>query len=935
MAKTSKFLCLLLAAILVISVFAPLAVYADPAKTYTVSYRTGKWASENDTKDVVKEEGVDLTLEGAMYTCDPYGKVQIGWAIEDDTGTKVYELGGTYTLDQDIILYPAWKSVPTCTIQYHYDIWSDGSLIQNVAKIIGKDKTLEGALYTRQGGYAQKGWTTENNSGRKDYDLGATYTGDTDIILYPYFEKACTIQYHYDSWSDGSLVKDVTKTVGEDITLEGALYTRQGGYVQKGWTTENNSGRKDYDLGATYTGDTDIILYPYFEKLETVTIQYHYDTWSDGSLIQDATKTVGEDITLEGALYTRQGGYVQTGWTTENNSGRKDYDLGATYTVDEAIILYPYFSKTVPIHYSYDCWSVESTTKDVTKIVGEDLTLEGILYTRQGNYVQDGWTTESNSGRKDYELGGVYTGDEEITLYPYFKETTGVTYTVSYRTGKWPAENDTKDVIKQEGVDLILEGAMYTCPTYGKKQIGWAIEDDLGTKVYELGGTYTLDEDVILYPAWAPLETYTVSYRTGKWPAENDTKDVIKQEGVDLILEGAMYTCDAYGKVQIGWAIEDDLGTKVYELGGTYTLDQDITLYPAWESVSTCTIQYHYDVWSDGNLIKDVKKIIGMDKALEGILYTRQGGYVQDGWTTENNSCRKDYELGAIYAGDTDIVLYPYFKKIAVCKVRYRNDGYSEGDFSLDVEKAVDQDLTLEGKLYQRRGGYIQDGWTTTKGGEKEYELGGTYSGGTDLTLYPHYAVTKTLNIRYEYTAVCKGNLIKDVTKTVGEDITLEGILYEREGDYVQDGWSKTKDGRKDFDLGATYSDDLEITLYPHFASLGNCTITYHYDKFCREDLIIDVEKKAGEPIRLKGAIFTTPYNRVQDGWSTEDDGPKVYELGETINENLDMTLYPHWKITGPHTGDPGILPWVILMVAAAGAAVFFEITKKKSCEKA
>lgn len=69
--------------------------------------------------------------------------------------------------------------------------------------------------------------------------------------------------------------------------------------------------------------------------------------------------------------------------------------------------------------------------------------------------------------------------------------------------------------------------------------------------------------------------------------------------------------------------------------------------------------------------------------------------------------------------------------------------------------------------------------------------------------------------------------------------------------------------------------------------------------------------KNAGEPITLKGAIFTR-LGYEQTGWSTTDGGAKEYDLGESYTDDADVTLYPVWaQITGGgirYKGSDGVM---------------------------
>lgn len=72
----------------------------------------------------------------------------------------------------------------------------------------------------------------------------------------------------YNAGKDGKGdTKTVNKVKADDLTLENALFTRDG-YTQIGWATEDG-GKKVYELGEKYTEDKAITLYPVWEKNTT------------------------------------------------------------------------------------------------------------------------------------------------------------------------------------------------------------------------------------------------------------------------------------------------------------------------------------------------------------------------------------------------------------------------------------------------------------------------------------------------------------------------------------------------------------------------------------------------------------------------------------------------------------------------------------------
>jgi len=203
-----------------------------------------------------------------------------------------------------------------------------------------------------------------------------------------------------------------------------------------------------------------------------------------------------------------------------------------------------------------------------TKTHGVALNLPSETFTRTG-YTQTGWAA-SDGGTKAYDLGGEYTADAAVTLYPFW---TINTYAVTYNAGA----NGAGSVFPQDktyGESLVLSTSTYTRTGY--MQTGWA-ESDGGAKAYDLGGEYTADEAVTLYPFWA-VDTYAVTYSAGE-NGEGSIAAGTKTYDAALTLSSETFTRTGY--TQAGWS-ESDGGAKAYDLGGEYTANAAVTLYPFW-----------------------------------------------------------------------------------------------------------------------------------------------------------------------------------------------------------------------------------------------------------------------------------------------------------------------------------------------------------------
>ena len=122
--------------------------------------------------------------------------------------------------------------------------------------------------------------------------------------------------------------------------------------------------------------------------------------------------------------------------------------------------------------------------------------------TREG-YTFTGWFTDE-ALTTAYDFNSPVT--ENRTLYAGFKE---ATYTITYDPGEYGTGSIPAGT-KEHGKDFTLSAETFTREGY--VQYGW--RDRIGGEFYPLGGTYSTDANVTLYPMWTPIETMTVPFTT-------------------------------------------------------------------------------------------------------------------------------------------------------------------------------------------------------------------------------------------------------------------------------------------------------------------------------------------------------------------------------------------------------------------------------------
>lgn len=218
--------------------------------------------------------------------------------------------------------------------------------------------------------------------------------------------------------------------------------------------------------------------------------------------------------------------------------------------------------------------------------------LKGSSPSRTG-YTFQGWGTSIGATSPSYQPSDSYsfeiTGEPyTATLYAVWK---AITYTVSYNKGANGSGTNTSDT-KTYNVDLTLKTAIFTRTGY--TQTGWSTSDG-GSQAYALGATYSANAAVTLYPVWT-INTYTITYKAGA-NGTGSQQTQTKTYGVNATLKGAIFTRTGYE--QVGWSTTDG-GTQSYALGGTYSTNSAVTLYPVWKA-TTSTFTVTSSVPADGS----------------------------------------------------------------------------------------------------------------------------------------------------------------------------------------------------------------------------------------------------------------------------------------------------------------------------------------------
>ena len=361
--------------------------------TVTVTPNDGSGAFTTGSRDLAVGIMVTLNFAAAEHYHISYVTLK-GNQFTDGTAYTLKTGDGTVTLIADFL-------PDTYAITYNKGANGTGADIAAGEKTYNVNFTLSSSTFTRTG-YTQTGWST-TEGGEKAYDLGETYTGNTALDLYPYWE----INTYDITWKseDGTstLETDPTQAYGTATAYNGATiptktvtgYT----YTFDGWTTEPNGAGTFYANGETPTVSGAATYYAHF----TGTANTHTLTWvANGGTLTGGTAagTTAYGTALEAPTATREG-YTFNGWSPSVPATMPDDD--ATYTAQWNRIEY-----TI----TYGGLNGETNTNpDTYTIESEDINLVA-PGTRDG-YIFAGWKDESDNTITQIAKGS--TGNRTLT----------------------------------------------------------------------------------------------------------------------------------------------------------------------------------------------------------------------------------------------------------------------------------------------------------------------------------------------------------------------------------------------------------------------------------------------------------------------------------------------------------------------------------------
>lgn len=579
-------------------------IYAVWYDFYEITFKTGSETefSEATFPDLTKTKTISVAKHGTI-SVDGFSVPTIyeigtgenkvkyyftGWAYESKSFGKDDEIGTNDTLHLSgidvtapVTLYAVWTKAPTFSVTF--DASLHGKTDVHFVRMVTEGETVSRPdTVITDDGYKVVGWCeVENCTEENEYSFADSLKGN--LVLHARWEiESYSIEYELAGGVNAEGNPSTYNINSGDIVF--AAPTKEGAKFE-GWFYDANLTNPATQIDAGSTGDKTI-----YAKwtVTTYTIQYLSGT-AISATVPGTTKTYGDTITLRNApSQFAVGGCSFDGWSKVDYGQEGyavDYAFGAKYADNANLKLFPHWvCNTYKI--TYEVYGVEATNRNDSSYTGPyKVNLENAFVS--GNPVKmDNWYLEPTFKTSIRYLQGI---DKDMTLYAKWYNT--IIYNPGSRLkavkSKLGSTTDKKFLdssytIKSSIKDFVLD--KYTLD-------GWSTTDG-GEKVYELGETYTTNENLTLYPHWVEsrdsvqygavkIYTYATDGRkeaviNGTY-AGNDETEITSNIVVNSVILDRTFTENVISTLYVPFeiAVADVVGARVYKFKTVVQSDVD------------------------------------------------------------------------------------------------------------------------------------------------------------------------------------------------------------------------------------------------------------------------------------------------------------------------------------------------------------------------
>ncbi|MBR5693754.1 MAG: InlB B-repeat-containing protein, partial [Fibrobacter sp.] len=538
------------------------------------------------------------------------------------------------------------------------------------------------------------------------------------------------------------LAKDAAVTADEIgvPTLEGKKFA--------GWATTANA-EEPSDLGVAHAA---ITIYAVWYDFYQVAFNTGCDTAFSDAKFPDSTKTKTISVAKHGTISVdgfsvptvyeigtdeNKVKYYFTGWAYEPKSFDVNETIAendtlhlSTIDVTAPVTLYAVWTKAPTYSVTFDASLHGKTDVHFVRMVteGETVSRPDTVITDDG-YKVVGWCiAEDCTEENEYTFTDSLKGN--LVLHARWEIES---YSINYELNGGTNASTNLTTYNVNSGDIV-----FAAPTKeGSKFEGWFYDANLTNPATQIDAGSTGDKTI--YAKWT-VATYTIQYLSGT-AISATVNGTTKTYGESITLRDAPpqfavggCTFDGWSKVdygQEGYAVD-------YAFGATYSDNANLKLFPHW----VCnTYKITYEVYGVEATNRNNTSYTGPYKVTLQNAFVSGDPVKMDNWYLEPTFKTSVRYLQNI---DKDLTLYAKWYNTIIYNPGSRLKAVNSKLGSTTDKKFLDSTYTFRESIKDFvLTNYTLDGWSTTDGGEKVYELGETYTTNANLTLYPHWVESR------------------------------------------------------------------------------------------------------------------------------------------------------------------------------------------------
>lgn len=534
------------------------------------------------------------------------------------------------------------------------------------------------------------------------------------------------------------LVKNATITADEI-----GVPTREGKKFA-GWATTANAGEPS-DLGVVNAAT---IIYAVWYDFYQVTFNTGCDTAFSDAKFPDSTKTKTISVAKHGTVSVdgfsvptvyeigtdeNKVKYYFTGWAYAPKSFDVNETIAETDTlhlsaidVTAPVTLYAVWTKAPTFSVTFDASLHGKTEVHFVKMVteGETVSRPDTVITDAG-YKVVGWCEVENcTEENEYSFADSLKGN--LVLHARWEIES---YSINYELDGGTNAPENLTTYNVNSGDIV-----FAAPTKeGSKFEGWFYDANLTNPATQIDSGSTGDKTI--YAKWT-VTTYTIQYLSGT-AISATVPGTTKTYGDTITLRDAPSQFAVGGCTFDGWSKVDygEEGYAVdYAFGAKYADNADLKLFPHW----VCnTYKITYEVYGVEATNRNDTSYTGPYKVKLENAFVSGNPVKMNDWYLEPTFKTSVRYLQSI---DKDMTLYAKWYSVITFQpgAKLTNSGYKDGKVEKQKDLNKPYALNIPNNKFAITN-YTLDGWSTTDGGEKVYDVGFAYTDNVNITLYPHW----------------------------------------------------------------------------------------------------------------------------------------------------------------------------------------------------